>query len=136
MPQQLDLTSATLDDIGAEVVAESTPPAPDPRVQGELNVFDQESVANSRQNRAQRREYAPKLYWLAVGWLIALMVFVFASGVRLELNFWTFVRGTWALSEGVVLAMIGGTTAKVLVLFYFVIRYLFHRADHQPPKHN
>lgn len=71
------------------------------------------------QDRAQRKQYSSRLFWLVVGWLFAV------GGILLLSGF-----GAWGfqLTEVVLGTLIGTTTASVLGLFTIVVRYLFpHR---------
>jgi len=69
-----------------------------------------------RDDISSRKDFAYKLFGLAVAWLFAVYWMVLLNGggfVQLE------------ISDNVILAMIGSTTVNVLGLFYIVANYLF-----------
>lgn len=76
----------------------------------------QEQIKDLRQDREQRKTYSDALFRLMLGWSIALAVIVFMDGA-------CCVR--FQLSERVLLALIGSTTASVFGLFFVVAKYLF-----------
>ena len=73
-------------------------------------------IDDLEQDRAQRKQYSARLFWLVVGWLFAV------GGVLLLHGFsaWSF-----ELSEIVLTTLISTTTVSVLGLFTIVARYLF-----------
>jgi hypothetical protein len=76
-------------------------------------------IKDLEQNRTERKKFATLLFQLIIGWLIAIGLILFAQGMG-YFAFWKF-----ELSEGVMLALIGGTTVNVLGLFLVVVKYLF-----------
>jgi len=78
-----------------------------------------ETIQDRQQDREQRKEYADKLFILIKYWLIALLAVLLING-------WGILW--FELSDAVLLALVGGTTANVLGLFLIVLYYLF-------PKH-
>ncbi len=66
----------------------------------------------------QRKEYANKIFYLIVVWLIVLL------GVLLLQGFGKTDDG-FSLSDSVLLAFIGGTTVNVLGIFVIVAKYIF-----------
>lgn len=76
-------------------------------------------IKDLEQNRAERKKFATLLFQLIIGWLIAIGLILFAQGMGY------FMVWKFTLSEGVMLALIGGTTVNVLGLFLVVVKYLF-----------
>lgn len=72
--------------------------------------------AQLEQDLKERKRYAHRIYALIVGWLSILGILLVLQGI---------IKNGFELSEGVVLALIGGTTANVLGMFYIVLKYLF-----------
>ncbi len=72
-----------------------------------------------------RKEYAAKLFWLIVGWLSVVVMFVLLSGF----HFYGF-----ALSEKVLIAFITSTTVSVLGLFIVAAKWLFPSPEKFPSK--
>ena len=70
------------------------------------------------QDLKERKHYAAKIYRLIALWLGSLGVILLLQGVKLPIAFFT-------LSDSVLLALIGGTTANVLGMFFIVLKYLF-----------
>jgi len=81
-----------------------------------------------------RKTYANRIYRLIFGWLIAILVVLLLHGF-LAKNETTLTFSIWhygftktvhfELSDPVLLALIGGTTASVLGLFVIVANYFF-----------
>ena len=82
----------------------------------ELHRF--EDFRRKRQRRVQRRDYAERIFDLMVWWLLGI------GGILLL----QALSSKFHLSENVLLGLIGGTTANVLGIFYYVAKFLF-RAD-------
>lgn len=88
----------------------------------------EEGIADSQQNRAQRKEYAGKIFWLVCAWLAVLTVLVGATGA------------TWlALSDTVLVALISGASVNIIGLMVIVASYLFpksgnHKQDSEKRK--
>jgi flagellar biosynthesis/type III secretory pathway protein FliH len=70
---------------------------------------------NFEQDIEVRRDYAEKIYKLAVFWLGAVILILLLNGTQLEAP----------LSDGVLLALIGSTTVNVLGLLYIIVNYLY-----------
>ena len=103
---------------------DSVPEEPDPQAVASFNAegkaiendLRREEVASLRQDRDQRKQYSSRLFWLVVGWLIAVGGVLLLHGF----NVWSF-----ELTEIVLTTLISTTTASVLGLFTIVARYLF-----------
>jgi len=74
-----------------------------------------EDFRRKRQKRVQRRDYADRIFNLMVWWLLGIGLVLFLQAMSDEFH----------LTENVVLALIGGTTANVLGIFYYVAKFLF-----------
>jgi len=70
---------------------------------------------------ALRKEYIPKLFYLTVGWLSTVLVFV---GL--------VARGIFVLSDKVLIALITSTTVSVIGIFMLAAKWLFPHKKDQP----
>lgn len=97
-----------------------------------------EDYRDKRTEVQNRSTYTNRLYWLMVGWMVVVLGIILLTGLKHpELRkdeTGAFVPLHWYdwfvafdLPEGVLLALIGGTTANVIGLFLVVARYLFPR---------
>lgn len=112
----------------AGVVGATTPKTPDRETAEEVGVLDAEQrielarktaeVDGLKLDLRQRKEYANKIFYLIVAWLIVLL------GVLLLQGFGKTDDG-FSLSDSVLLAFIGGTTVNVLGIFVIVAKYIF-----------
>ena len=106
-----------------EVELSKVSEAPDQTSRLEESAFDSQveldraRIISLRQDTNERKKYAPRIFYFLCIWIGLLFLLLFAQG----LAYWTH----FSLSEHVLLAIIGGTTADVLGLFYIVTRYLF-----------
>lgn len=128
MAQQLNLPPLTVEDIAAP---SSAPPKPDDKAIGELDTWEKARLNSYNQDADERKKYTGKIFKLEVGWLTAVGLLVAMSGLKLDITL-PILRVSWGISDAVVIALIGGTTANVLGLFIIVARYLFYRAKHAP----
>lgn len=105
-----------------QISAAKTPPAeaPDSKTleeQGELDsAAHAEELASAKQDRGERKLYAARIFYLMCVWLALLFAVLALEG---------WEAGGFHLEQGVLLALIGGTTANVLGIFVLVARYLF-----------
>ena len=76
-----------------------------------------EELENKKQNRNQRKTYANKLF---------VFLCVYMTLVFLVLFFCGFSLFGFTLSDTVLVALITTTTANVIRIFAFVVRYLFY----------
>ena len=99
--------------------------APDARTILEETDLDRqylkELIRSVSQNIDERKKYAHRIFCLMCSWLAVCFLILIADG----LEYWTH----FSLSQPVLLAMIGGTTADVLGIFYIVTHYLFPHSD-------
>ena len=73
-----------------------------------------------------RSRLAPRLFRLVMCWIIAVFVLVVAAGYRLPVQGRDLV-----LSDGVLMTLVGSTTATVLGLFAIVTRFYFPGNHHK-----
>jgi hypothetical protein len=80
--------------------------------------LDSQKLLNEelRRNIEGRSDWAERVFWLIIGWLLSVIGVVACQGFA--------VRG-FHLDNSVVLAFIGTTTVNVLSLGYIVAHYLF-----------
>lgn len=90
----------------------------------------EEELADLRSDRDFRKEYAPKIYELIWIWLLSVVALVILDGVTVSGGINTLGKSIgFELSDSVVLALIGGTTASVIGLLVIVITYIFPRRN-------
>jgi hypothetical protein len=75
-------------------------------------------VETLQQDREERKKYAHRVFILMAAWLAAMIVLVTLAGFKTS---WY----SFSLSDAVILAMIGSTTASVIGIFLIVATYLF-----------
>lgn len=87
---------------------------------------------NYTQAIGQRRAFAPLLFALTCGWLIAVVFILLVQGFSQGGGFFfhsalfnVTLSFQFKLSDPVLLALMGTTTVNVLGLFYLVAKYLF-----------
>ena len=76
-----------------------------------------EDLENKRQNRNQRKSYGNKLFVFLCVYMILVFIVLFFCGFSLF---------GFTLSDTVLVALITTTTANVIGIFAFVVRYLFY----------
>lgn len=81
------------------------------------NEEKRERIRGLRQNIDERKHYANHLFWFLVGHMGLVFLILFLNG---------FVLFGFLLSDTVIVALITTTTANVLTMFYFVVKYLFN----------
>ena len=69
-----------------------------------------------RQDREERKKFGTHVFWLIVGYLIAIFVLLVLAGF-----------GCMSMSDSVQLALLGTFSANVLGLFWMVMNYLFSK---------
>ncbi|MDR3189274.1 MAG: hypothetical protein LBT94_08865 [Prevotellaceae bacterium] len=77
-----------------------------------------EELEGSKQDRMERKRYALYIFWLLAAFLFVTLSIVVLSGVCVL-----------ALSEAVIITLLATTTADVIGIFIFVVRYLFNNAN-------
>lgn len=73
-----------------------------------------ERVLDRRQDREQRKKFATPVFWFVCVWLAGILGIVVMTGA-----------GLLALSDTVLVALLGTTTANIIGLFAAVAHYLF-----------
>ena len=95
---------------------------PDQKTELELKSLGSEElkarVAKLNQDIKLRKKYSGKLYFLVSIWLAAIFLLLLLQG-------FVGVHGYFALSDKVLITIIGGTTINVLGLFAIVANYIF-----------
>ncbi len=95
----------------------------------EIHVALRKERRQERQHKIdvrQRRDYANRLYCLAVAWLIAVLAVLTLAGFH---GWHGMIRGKFYLSDSVLIAVVSGLTVNVLGIFITVVRHLFPRRD-------
>lgn len=72
-----------------------------------------------------RKRYTNRLFWLTVGWLIAVVTFIALAAFH--------VKG-FTLSDSVIIAFITSTTVSVIGLFLIPAKWLFPAKDDESAK--
>ena len=127
-------------DLLSSILSEEVEPSVErevPSVENESEYLDCEAkradLRSKHQNIKERKSYAKKLFFLTATWLFAVLAVVVATSVSVANPCWwpewmptiKFCK----LSDAVLLALIGTTTANVLGLFVIVARYLFPESN-------
>lgn len=115
-----DLTTLDLASINA-LQLDSVADEADPKTAGEerslARARELAELDSYRQDTKERKKYATRIYWICVGWVGGIFTLLLLNGFG-----WHF-----HLSDSVLLAAIGSTTASILGIFYIVVKYLFQR---------
>lgn len=74
-----------------------------------------------RQDIHERKKYASRIFLLCGFWILAVFLLLVAQGLSSRTGF--------NLSQPVLLAAIGSTTANIIAVFVIVARYLFPGKD-------
>lgn len=82
------------------------------------NDIKKEGLEGKKQDRAQRKEFADMIFRFVEVYMLCVLGLLIMAGVG-DNNF--------SLSDGVLIAILGTTTANVIGVFNFVAKYLFHR---------
>lgn len=81
------------------------------------NLVHAEHLESLTQDRKERKKFANKLYWFLLGFILCVVILVFLSGNKC-LNF--------NLSDAVLVTLLTTTSANIIGVFVFVVRYLFN----------
>lgn len=84
------------------------------------NKIRNEELENRRQDRAQRKVYADNLLTFLCFYMILVFFILYKSGS---------LYNSFELSDSVIIALITTTTANIIGIFAFVVRYLFKTPD-------
>ena len=80
-------------------------------------------VEGTRQDNAERKKYASRIYWAVISWVILTGLAVMLRGLTGS-HIWNWTI-SFQLSDNVLIAMVGGTAASLIGLLLTVARYLF-----------
>jgi hypothetical protein len=121
----------------AEMEAAASEPVIDPRVPSEAAALEiarreklktkqlGDKVRHEDEEHLLRKHYLGPLFWLTVGWLLVVVIFVVLTGFRA----WGF-----HLSDTVLVAFITSTTLNVMGLFLVAARWLYPPKGHEGNK--
>lgn len=84
------------------------------------NKIRNEELENRRQDRAQCKVYADNLFTFLCFYMILVFFILYKSGS---------LYNSFELSDSVIIALITTTTANIIGIFAFVVRYLFKTPD-------
>lgn len=73
-------------------------------------------LEGQKQDIENRNTYAGRIFWLLCAWFVLLFTVLFLAGFKVF---------SFTLSDPVLLGLIGSTTANVIGIFLFVVRYLY-----------
>ena len=85
---------------------------------GYTRAMEEARLQSFTQDTAERKKYAPWIFWLVAGWISAIFIILLLAGFR---------PCGFLLSEKVLLVAIGSTTVNILGVLFIVVRYLFSR---------
>ena len=118
-------------DIPIEIKRPLREPAgePDPQTSEEnkdLAKQRREDLVNLQleQDLTERKKYAGRIFWLVVGWIVAIFAVVVLQGFSAKTEF--------SISDSVLMTLIGGTTINILGIFIVVANYLFPKTNASP----
>jgi hypothetical protein len=112
-----------------EIVPEQDrPPRPDDSALAEEQDIERKKkraeLLGLRQDINARRKFARRIFHLIIWWLVAIFLLLLMQGFLSPFKI-------FFLSDSVLLALIGGTTANVLGIFMVVVWYLFPKDKRQ-----
>lgn len=84
------------------------------------NKIRNEELENRRQDRAQRKVYADNLFTFLCFYMVLVFIILYKNGS---------LYNSFELSDSVIIALITTTTANIIGIFVFVVRYLFKSPD-------
>ena len=76
------------------------------------------------QDLTERKKYAGRIFWLIVGWIVAIFAIIVLQGFSAKTGF--------SISDTVLMTLIGGTTINILGIFIVVANYLFPKTNAAP----
>ena len=88
-----------------------------------------EKLKGLEQDREQRKEFSHKIYTLVCIWL-GLLIFILCMHAW-GIHFHPLPSKEFFLSDGVLIALITGTSANIIGLMAIVILYLFPRSGNK-----
>jgi len=69
--------------------------------------------------------YGPRIYWLVVIWLLFVGVVIVTEGSQLSISH--YFGWEFDLSDTVMVAILGTTTASIIGMFVIILRFIFER---------
>jgi hypothetical protein len=88
-------------------------------------------LSDQRQDIESRKKYGRLIFALIVAWLFVVLLTVWLSAIKIQSPSWwpTWLPSVteFELSDLVLTALIGTTTANIVGLLYVVVRYIFPR---------
>lgn len=124
MPPQAEEPTPTklaLESISASIIDAAPEDADDCTTEEQFLLLKHKAELESfRQDTGERKKYAKKIFSLTCLWVVGIYVLLLFEG---------FAYRGFKLSESVMLAAIGSTTANIIGVFLIVTRYFF------PKKH-
>lgn len=136
----------------ADLLRKIQPPARPPPWQEDRRYRDEESFLlkqqkkqelEDREQRARvesfeeyhrnRRRYTGRIFWLLVAWLVGVLAILLATGIKDPTpseergSGWQHWLASFELSDVVLVALIGSSSANVIGVFVIVVRFLFPR---------
>lgn len=75
-----------------------------------------EHLRSLKQDTDERKRYANKLFWFLIVYMIMVFSILFFQG---------FSVSSFHINDKVAIALISTTTANVIAIFIFVVKYLF-----------
>ena len=134
MPENAEPQAEEAKNLGLESIAAPPEVSNAPDEPTELETLSNENkrleIENDglKQDIAERKKYAHRIFCLISTWLASVLVIIFLDGFGSSATVLPWIHLPFHLSEPVVLAIVGSTTLDVLGIFYIVTNYLF-------PKH-
>lgn len=118
----LEALHLPLDSINSSIV-DAVPNEPDLKTKLEKNEIELDhlkaQVENFRQDMGERKKYAKYIFLLTCAWVLAVYILLLFQG------FGRYGEYTFHLTDSIVLAAIGSTTANIVGVFLIVTRYFF-----------
>ena len=129
--------------INLKQIKEPTAPAPTPEAEEEQKDYAKQievdrqkaELEGFRQDITERKEYARKIFSMLCLWLVGVFAMLLLQGFLSDTTSPPMIishgkalyaiRTVFKLSDSVLLAVVGGTTASVISIFIIVANYLF-----------
>ena len=115
----MDTTEVSVDDITLPSVPSNQPDIKTlEEVDYLVDAAHAAEIESFKQDVKHRAEYAPKIYWLVVVWVIGIFALIILQGFHIY---------SFNLSDSVLIAAISGTTLNILGIFAIVAKYIFRK---------
>lgn len=76
-----------------------------------------EHLRSLKQDTDERKRYANKLFWFLITYMVMVFIILFLHG---------FSVVKFYVHDVVIITLISTTTANIIAIFIFVVKYLFH----------